>query len=193
MLLSLMLVHWGGAVPQETTFNTVQTAADYSHSETFEMKKFAIAITILLTAALSANAQVTGVVGAGGGITISTNGNSTGGGGESIGMVGLDVASASGSLVPYDPPAAPVHTPFLFFLSNTESSIVMASVPAPATVEDDTIVVGYTGDGGDLTLSYGDANSQQVSFPSAPAVPEPATGLMAAVAALGLLGFRRRR
>ena len=157
------------------------------------MKKFAIAITILLTAALSANAQVTGVVGADG-ITISTNGNSTGGGGESIGMVGLDVASASGSLVPYDPPAAPVHTPFLFFLSNTPNSIVMASVPAPATVEDDAIVVGYTGAGGDdLTLSYGDANSQQVSFPSAPAVPEPATGLMAAVAALGLLGFRRRR
>ena len=158
------------------------------------MKKFAIAITILLTAALSANAQVTGVVGAEGGITISTNGNDTAGGGPSVGMVGLDVASASGSLVPYDPPAAPVHTPFLFFLSNTESSIVMASVPAPATVEDDAIVVGYTGAGGDdLTLSYGDANSQQVSFPSAPAVPEPATGLMAAFAALGLLGFRRRR
>ena len=158
------------------------------------MKKFAIAITILLTAALSANAQVTGVVGAEGGITISTNGTDTGGGGDSVGMVGLDVASASGSLVPYDPPAAPVHTPFLFFLSNTPNSIVMASVPAPATVEDDAIVVGYTGAGGDdLTLSYGDANSQQVSFPSAPAVPEPATGLMAAVAALGLLGFRRRR
>ena len=159
------------------------------------MKKFAIAITILLTAALSANAQVTGVYG-GGGITISTNGNDTGGGGESVGMVGLDIASSTGSLVPYDPPAAPVHTPFLFFLSNTESSIVMASVPAPATVEDDTIVVGYTGtDGSDLTLSYGDADSQQVSFPaaSAPVVPEPATGLMAAVAALGLLGFRRRR
>ena len=159
------------------------------------MKKFAIAITILLTAALSANAQdVLGVVGLEGGITISTDGNKTDGAGPSVGMLGLDIASASGSLVPYDPPAAPVHTPFLFFLSNTPNSIVMASVPAPATVEDDAIVVGYTGAGGDdLTLSYGDANSQQVSFPSAPAVPEPATGLMAAVAALGLLGFRRRR
>ena len=99
------------------------------------MKRFAIALTVVLSTTYASQAQdlITVVVNDGL-LTVSTNGIDTNGGGPTVDWVGFDVASSTGSLIPYDPPQAPLHTPFLFFLSNTEHSIVMASVPAPATV-----------------------------------------------------------
>lgn len=152
-------------------------------------------LCVLLLSTLTAHAQVTAVVQAGN-ITISTNGVNTSGGGPVVPMVGIDIASSNGSLIPFDPPRAPVHSPFLFLLSNTETSIFMASVPAPAQVEDDAIEIGYTGfDGIDLTASYG-VEFSGVSIPGIriPVVtPEPRTGLSTVLAALGLFGVRRKR
>ena len=156
------------------------------------MKRFAIALTVVLSATYASQAQdVITVVVNDGLLTVSTNGIDTNGGGPTVDWVGFDVASSTGSLIPYDPPQAPLHTPFLFFLSNTEHSIVMASVPAPATVLDDEIKIGYTGiDGSDLALSAGGVTSQfGISFEVV--TPEPGAGTLAVFATLGLLGQRR--
>ena len=156
------------------------------------MKKIAITITLLLSANFIAHAEVTGVV-RGDQIIISTNGFDVTGNGADVSMVGLEVLSFSGSLIPFDPAIA---DPFAFFLSNTPDSIVMASVPAPAVVADDQIKIGFRGDFEieDFNVSYGDADSQRIAvhLMSHP-YPEPGSGGMAVVAALGLLGIRRRR
>ena len=155
------------------------------------MKRFAIALTVVLSTTYASQAQdlITVVVNDGL-LTVSTNGIDTNGGGPTVDWIGFDVASSTGSLIPYDPPQAPLHTPFLFFLSNTEHSIVMASVPAPATVVDDEIKIGYTGiDGSDLTLSAGGEGATGISFEVV--TPEPDAGTLAVLATLGLLGLRR--
>lgn len=154
-----------------------------------------IAFTILFAAPVIGHAQDFVVANIHNGeLSISTNGFQSPldpvGDGPSIQMVGLSIRSASGSLVPFDPPDA---SPFLFFLSNTGHEISMASLPAPAVVMDDQVVIGYTGSGlDDITASYGDAAGLQVFFPTS-TVPEPNAGLMVTVAALGLFCLRQRR
>lgn len=157
------------------------------------MKTLAIIMSFLLTANIVAHAQILGTL-RGEQIIISTNGHDTNGGGDSVLMVGLEISSSSGSLVPFDPALA---DPFAFLLSNTPDSIVMASVPVPAVVADDQVRFGLRGDfdPSNYTASYGDANSHRVAFPicSRTCFPEPQSGVLATMAVLCLLGFARQR
>ena len=154
------------------------------------MKKFAIALMITALTAMAAQAQ--GVVGSivDGKVAITLDADAA--------LSGLNLKSAGGNFVPIPPgdttaPAAP----FTFLLANNASNVSYAAIPGTTVpVSAGTLVtgVGYTGTGdvaADLAESaYGNAAFQQVNFPT---VPEPATGVMAALACLGLLGFRRRR
>ena len=151
------------------------------------MKKLISALAIVALVATAVQAQVAGVVD-GGKITVSAD--------PAVNAAGLDLISAGGNLVPAaDNNAAP----FTFLLSNTANQVTYGNLGTtveigPGGLE---LTAGYNGNPeGDLTASWGDG-ATPVAFPvaaaAAPPVPEPSTGLMAAFAALGLLGFRRRR
>ncbi len=160
------------------------------------MKTYSIALTFLCIATATAQAQMYGLID-GDQLVISTNDWFLGGGGPAIETFGLDISSSTGSLVPFDPAVA---DPFTMFLVNTPDQIVMAAIPMPVAIPDDQIKIGYNGtDGFDIMASYSDADSQTVAFPVCrvrpfrTCFPEPEGGSMAMVAAVGLLGLRRRQ
>ncbi len=159
------------------------------------MKKFAIALMITALTALAAQAQgVEGSITDDGKVAITVDG--------SVAMSGLNLKSAGGYFVPIPPgtTSAPA-APFTFLLANNANNVSYAAIPGSTVAVEGTLItdVGYTGDAAGVTddmaaSAYGNAAFQQVTFPTtAPVVPEPATGILAAIAGLGLLGFRRRR
>lgn len=147
------------------------------------MKKLLASLAIVTLTALSAHAQVSGVVNEDGFIEITGNGEEA---------AGIDLISAGGFLVPIPGNDA---TPFTFLLSNTADQITWGSLGSTVTL-DGTLVTGasYTGTDPlvDLTASWGDG-ADPVAFPVAPVIPEPTAGLLAVFAALGMMGFRGRR
>ncbi len=156
------------------------------------MKKFAIALMITALTAVVAQAQVNGSI-VDGKVAITVDAPTA--------MSGLNLKSAGGNFVPIPPgtTAAPA-APFTFLLANNASNVSYAAIPGSTVEVTGTLItdVGYTGDDAGVTedmaaSAYGNAAFQQVNFPTTPVVPEPATGVMAALACLGLLGFRRRR
>ena len=153
------------------------------------MKRIVAALVFAFATSLVAQAQVTGEVRDGFIVVIAES---------PVEAAGLDFVSAGGNLVPVpDPPGS---SPFTFFLSNSPNQITWGNLGSTVTIDGEFVTqAGYSGDNpeGDLTASWG-MGATPVAFPvtvpsTGPVVPEPTSGLMAAFAAIGLLGFRRRR
>lgn len=173
------------------------------------MKSLLTALLLVSMTALLAQAQVTGEIRDGKIVVIAT---------EPVAAAGLDLISAGGLMVPVpDPPGA---SPFTFFLSNTPNQITWGNLGSTVTFDGEFATnAGYTGDdpAGDLTAAWGNGPTP-VAFPVTGAavveppvvtppvvtppvtppvgnetIPEPTAGLLSVFAALGVLGFRRRR
>lgn len=153
------------------------------------MKKLLATIAIVGLAASFAQAQIELNLD-GGEFTIKNIG------GDTEGLLGLDVKSADGGLVAPEG-GGPL---FAFTLPSTVNAVSLGNLgttydlAAGATAKTG---VQYTGTSSILQPGTNFAGSSTggqggvtgVAFP----IPEPASGLMAAFALMGLLGFRRRR
>ncbi len=108
--------------------------------------------------------------------------------GGTFDVPGLDLRSASGSLTPGTNAA-----PWGFFLTNKNTQIAYGSLGSKVTLDGTlTLDSGSTDPTlGDLVYDWGDAGANAAT--SVQGVPEPATGILAGLASLGLLVFRRRR
>ena len=93
------------------------------------MKKLLASLLVVMLAAVSANAQVSGVVNADGFIEITGNGQEA---------AGIDLISAGGLLVPIPGNDA---APFTFLLANTPGQITWGSLGSTVTI-DGTLVTG---------------------------------------------------
>lgn len=158
------------------------------------MKSLLSALAIVSMTALFAQAQVTGTINDDGFVVVTAE--------TPVEAAGLDIISAGGLLVPVEGTDA---SPFTFFLSNTPNQITWGNLGTTVTLEGDLVTgAGYTGDdpAGDLTAAWGNGPTP-VAFPVTAGtveppvgnevVPEPTAGLLTVFAALGVLGFRRRR
>ena len=162
------------------------------------MKKFA-AIAIVLAAANLATAEVTGSVNGDGKIVISAS--------PAVTAAGLNLQSAGGYLDPIPPGDLTASAaPFAFLLANNANQITWGNLGAGVVIDGDLVTsAGFTGtaDNFDVTAAWGDGPNQVAFSVAGPAVvappvtdpttPEPASGILAALGALGVLGFRRRR
>jgi hypothetical protein len=150
----------------------------------FEMKRIALCLAVcgLLAVASIGNAQVNWTASDGGPITLNNTG------GSAIPLAGVDLASASGNLIPGSSAA-----PFQFFIvPPTDKQAVYGilgntvNLGAGSSLE---LTTGVKSAPGDTVIRYGSAGqtSAPIEF-----VPEPATGLLAALGGLALMLFRRR-
>lgn len=106
-------------------------------------------------------------------------------------VAGIEFKSAAGNLVPVPARAS---DPFDLIVRNIPTNIVLGNLGTTIELGPNSrtaTAAKYNGDaaGGDLQAFLGVG----VLPIAIPIVPEPATGLMAAFAGLGVLGFRRRR
>ena len=87
--------------------------------------------------------------------------------------------------------------PFTLTLLDLPTNVVVGNLGNPLTLDSGASVktgITFDGSGGIASLNVNSATWGNGTTPTAfPIVPEPASGLMACVAALGLLGLRRRR
>ena len=160
------------------------------------MKTFFAALALCCMVVATANADhIRGSVNADGKIVISNSGADT------EPLAGLDLISAGGNLVP-DP--AGNAAPFQFQLAGTANQITYGNLGTAVDVAAGAEIVttaGYnTAAGADIAADLATSTWGMGVTPTAlpfdgggPVIPEPATGLMAIFAALGCLGFRRRR
>ena len=115
-----------------------------------------------------------------------------------ISASGLNIESVSGALVPIPPGDLTASAaPFSFLLANNANQVTYGNLGSAVAIDGDLVTaVGYSGDTANFALdvsgAWGDG-ATQVSAVVAPAVPEPASGILVGLGSLGLLGFRRRR
>lgn len=160
------------------------------------MKKLLATIAIVGLAASFANAQVElGLEGSD--FVLSNNGS------EAVGLLGLNVSSADGGLVAPEN-GGPL---FAFTLPSTANLVSVGNLGTAyelgggaSKVVTGVQYTGSTDDKGDWSNFAGSSTGgasgvSDVAFPTLPPnnTPEPAGGLLAAFAVMGLLGFRRRR
>lgn len=155
------------------------------------MKNFAAAIVVLALAA-TANAQITDTkltVDEAGAISVSSNDP----GRPSFEIVGVELVSSGGYLAKGtgDNPFTPIE-----LLPN---QVAMAKLGGTVLVDGSlTLPYNYTGDVAGVPADMAGSgisgtDGVATSFTVVEGVPEPATGLLAAFGALGLMAFRRRK
>ncbi len=155
------------------------------------MEKFATALLMAAVTALTVQAQVTSSI-VGGKVTVNVDGTAP----ISI----LNLKSAGGHFIPIPPGTtdAPA-TPFTFLLANNAYNVSFAAPPGSSIEITGLLVtdVGYTRDNSfartDMVESrYIHGAVLQLSLPTGVVLPEPSSGVLGALACMGLLGFRRR-
>jgi len=150
----------------------------------------------LIALAGNSQAQLTGSVNDDNQIVLSTLG-------DPVELIGIDLLSEGGYLIPVPGGASASAAPFGFLLANTAEQVTYGSVGNAVTIDGELVLAaGYdTGAGdiaNDLVAQFGDLtpDSAPISIafsPAQPIVPEPGTGLMLLLGSAGLGLFRRRR
>lgn len=167
----------------------------------FKMKKFAIALAVIVASATVAQAQFETSLNDENGIVITNNLPT-----NPVKLFGIELGSTAGGLE-YGGPE-----PFAFAFQTTANAIQLADPNGAVEIDGSvTLNIKYNTpeSGNDLEVVISPVSGQgvdtaQVSAPFVPVggggdgggdpvIPEPASGLLAALGALGLLGFRQRR
>ena len=114
--------------------------------------------------------------------------------GEGVELLGIDLISAAGNLVPDSPGDLDASaSPFAFTLSNAEDQVTYGNLTDPVLLDGELVLgLKYAGDSADFAADMSGSWGGPVADGTIAFVPEPNGYLMALFAVIGLLGWRRR-